>query len=550
MALDPNTKLILHTGEVKTLAEIKIGDQLMGEDSSPRTVIAIKEIRQKAFMVIPHRGERIVCSEDHPLIVRKSPYLNVLHSDRKRRFRHYPNLLCIRANDLLSRGNSFCRSFLLYIVPIDFKKVPVPIDPYFVGIWLGDGHSHLAGITTMDEQIKREVYKQAQTWGLKVSINTKNGNKASSYMITRGNVKGFSRRKNPLMNALQGLNLIRNKHIPAIYLLNDRQTRLELLAGIIDTDGHYQSNYYSVTQKNKILLDQISQLANSLGFRTTTKKISKAIKSIGFSGTYYSVSISGRIDQIPVKVLYKKATSISPKYDRRAGGYKLMPAGIQKLIIIKTAHDKWFLHAHGTIMSPDSDHVHVSTTYSDKRFVDAWNKRLIEIAEFIKANKRLPRRAIEKERKLRNWIQNALSRQQLLSKKRQSDLLKLGIVVVRKTNFETKFSYLVDYRKANPNRWPINNEQYPQGVNLGTWCRSIRGVYRKGKLSQSRIDKFNEIGFPFDAFKVKCDLQLKYLNEFRITFKRNPFRTEQYPAGNPLGEWYSRHKKKDWMIKM
>lgn len=551
MALDPNTRLSLHNGQVKLLSEINVGDQLMGDDSLPRTVIAIEGTRQKAFEIIPHRGERLVCSGDHPLVVKKSKYLNAIPNNSTK-YRHYPQLLCVRANDLLSRGNSFWRSFLMYKVPINYQKVNVPIDPYFLGIWLGDGHSNVAAITTMDEQIRKEVYKQAKIWGLKVSINSNVGNKASSYMITRGNVKGFSRNKNPLMNAMRGLDLIHNKHIPAAYLLNDRHTRLELLAGIIDTDGYLGFNYYSVTQKNKLLLEQISQLANSLGFRTVTKKISKGIKSRGFSGTYYSVSISGRIDHIPVKVPYKKATTISPKYDRRAVGYTINPTGIQKLILIKTEQNKFFLHADGTLLSPDSDHVLLSSSYMDQRFTEGWKKRLRELTEFIKKNKRLPLQTVNNERKLNNWLKNTLSRTRggFNSKDRILDLMKLSIPLdFSKENFDKKFSYLLDFRKKYPNRWPVYQQEY-QGVKLGEWCRTLRKAYRKGKLSKMRIAKLNEIGFPFDVFESKCELQLAYLKEFRSLFNRNPFQKEQYPKGNPLGTWYYRHKNKNWMGKI
>lgn len=551
MALDPNTRLSLHNGQVKLLSEINIGDQLMGDDSLPRTVIAIEETRQKAFEIIPHRGERIVCSEDHPLILRKSPYLNTLRNYQTKHIR-YPNQLCVRANDLLSRGKSFCRSFLLYKVPINYQKVNVLIDPYFLGVWLGDGHSNIAAITTMDEEIKKEVYKQARIWGLKISAYSAVGNKATVYNLTRGNLSGFTRDKNPLLNALRGLNLIRNKHIPAAYLLNDRETRLKLLAGIIDSDGYLKSNYYSVTQKNKILLEQIAQLANSLGFRTVTGKVSKSIKSTGFKGIYYSVSISGKINEIPVKVAYKKATNISPKYDRRAIGYIINPVGIQKLIVIKTDQNRFFLHADGTLLSPDSDHVPPSSSYTDQRFSEAWEKRLKELTEFIKKKKRLPLYSAQNERKLRNWIDNAHSRIRsgFKSKDRQSDLMKLGIPFdFRNQNFEKKFSYLLNFRKKYPNRWPVYQQEY-RGVKLGEWCRNIRKAYRKGKLSKIRIAKLNEIGFPFDVFESKWELQLKYLKEFRSLFNRNPFQKEEYPKGNPLGTWYYRHKNKSWMEKI
>jgi hypothetical protein len=103
--------------------------------------------------------------------------------------------------------------------------------------------------------------------------------------------------------------LLNNKHIPAVFLHNSRLNRLQLLAGLIDSDGHYAAKYkmYEITQKNLALAQQIKFLCDSLGFRTSLIEKTASIKKIDYSTTVYRVRFSGDINQIPVKVTRKQA---------------------------------------------------------------------------------------------------------------------------------------------------------------------------------------------------------------------------------------------------
>ena len=107
-------------------------------------------------------------------------------------------------------------------------------------------------------------------------------------------------------------NLVNNKHIPHNYKCNDRKTQLELLAGLIDSDGYYHDNCYDIIQKNETLLDDILFVARSLGFaayKTVCKK-SCMYKGEKREGTYYKAGISGQgLEEIPVKCPIKKAQS-------------------------------------------------------------------------------------------------------------------------------------------------------------------------------------------------------------------------------------------------
>jgi len=102
-----------------------------------------------------------------------------------------------------------------------------------------------------------------------------------------------SQYKNKLRTIFKNYNLLNNKHIPQIYLENDYETRLALLAGLLDTDGCLICNGYDLIQKNKILSDQIVTLCLSLGFNTSISECKKACMYKGErrEGTYYRIAI-------------------------------------------------------------------------------------------------------------------------------------------------------------------------------------------------------------------------------------------------------------------
>ena len=103
-----------------------------------------------------------------------------------------------------------------------------------------------------------------------------------------------------------------NKHIPHDFKCNDRQIRLELLAGLIDSDGSLKANGYDIIQKNEKLLDDIIYLARSLGFAAYKKKCKKSCiyKGEKREGTYYRTNIHGKgLEEIPVKCERKKCSS-------------------------------------------------------------------------------------------------------------------------------------------------------------------------------------------------------------------------------------------------
>lgn len=357
MAFHPETEVLLYNGSIKKVEQLNIDDLLIGEDSQPRRIIEMSGVLAESVTVVTNRNYQFVVSNGQELYLRKSPYLNrpyfnVKLNRFKNRFRRYRDVEFIPAGILIKKGSSFRRSFLLYKTATSYPFRTIEIDPYFLGLWLGDGHSHLPAITTMDAEIENYVAEIAKGEKLALRKYKKRGNRACTLvLVNHDNRYGFQ--PNRLTLKLRTLQLINDKHIPIEYLINDRNTRLQLLAGIIDTDGYLGHNYYSITQKSERLANDICQLANSLGFYSIVKRISKSIKRIGFSGTYFEVIVCGRITDIPVRVPRKVPKNLSGKYDRKSIGYKLTQGPLCHMIRLRVSGNGLFLLGNGTIIPCD-----------------------------------------------------------------------------------------------------------------------------------------------------------------------------------------------------
>lgn len=133
--------------------------------------------------------------------------------------------------------------------PIDMPSRPLPLDPYVLGVWLGDGSKNSSQITGVDDAIWGEI----EGAGLKV---THHKNKKSH------GVAG-------LTTLLRGIGVLTDKHVPAQYLRADKNARLSLLQGILDTDGTVdkRDGGPSFCNTNKRLVSDVYELVVSLGWK-------------------------------------------------------------------------------------------------------------------------------------------------------------------------------------------------------------------------------------------------------------------------------------------
>jgi replicative DNA helicase len=151
--------------------------------------------------------------------------------------------------------------------------------------------------------------------------------KTANYAVTKGQRGG--QKFYSVQGELQKLEVIQNKHIPQEYMVNSRENRLELLAGLLDSDGHYDEKYhvFEITQKNELLARQVKFLCDTLGFKTSFRSKRATIAGTSVDTKVFRIRISGNIEEIPVKVERKKPrkrksgsawrqTGITVEYDK------------------------------------------------------------------------------------------------------------------------------------------------------------------------------------------------------------------------------------------
>lgn len=162
--------------------------------------------------------------------------------------------------------------------PIDCNSIALPIDPYVLGVWLGDGRRRSGEIASADQFVFDEIERR----GFKIGKNI-SSNKTS--ICKQRTVGGLTK-------LLNKNNLLYNKHIPKIYLRASYAQRLELLQGLMDSDGsvNIQRKQCVFTNCNKNLSEDVVELLLTLGQRPLLSKVKTVCKTQNYIGVGYPVS--------------------------------------------------------------------------------------------------------------------------------------------------------------------------------------------------------------------------------------------------------------------
>jgi replicative DNA helicase len=309
------TKVVMYDGTLKNVEDIKVGDQLMGDDSTPRNVLSLARGREKMYWIRQNKGIDYRVNESHILSLKRS---------RNEGKHKHGDVLNISVKDYNKKSDKFHSNYKGYKVGIEFKKQKLDIDPYFLGLWLGDGHSSNVNITTQDKEIINYLHSYAKKLDLQVTKQSAK-DKCPIYGITSGQRGGYYKDDNSLQTRLKKLDLIQNKHIPHSYIQNTKENRLKLLAGLIDSDGYYDKNFnvFEIIQKDEKLAHQIKYLADSLGFRVSIKTKKARIKKINYECDVYRLRIVGELDTIPTLIKRKQARKLKAKRDISHTGIKV-----------------------------------------------------------------------------------------------------------------------------------------------------------------------------------------------------------------------------------
>jgi ATP-dependent Lon protease len=338
-----DTSILMYDGSVKMVQDVVVGDKVMGDDSKCRNVVSLGRGEDDMFDIVYSNGEKYGVNSEHIMCLKQSG-MNFIKNvktksgetrykvfyfdknDYKQHSRRFDNMedatkyldemklehdyIEIPVKTLLKLPKYISTNLKGYKRGAEFSSKTVPFDPYIIGAWLGDGTSKKSEITNQDAAVLHYLRTELRKYNLNL-VHRAEYTYGISYDMHKHDTRN---NKNKFLEVLKDYKLLGKKHIPDDYKINDRKTRLELLAGIIDTDGSYcqKSKGYDVIQKNKVLADDILFVARSLGFSANMKECEKSCmyKNEKRTGTYHRIHISGdNLSAIPVKCPRKMAIS-------------------------------------------------------------------------------------------------------------------------------------------------------------------------------------------------------------------------------------------------
>lgn len=240
-------------GGWKEMGDLKPGDHVFDESGSPCVVLAVSEIMvgRPCYRVVFSDGAEIVADEQHlwptltaadrQAIVRNTPEFrearrqararrgkgkrpDLTEANQRREHDHLPpphpsarttGEIC---NSLTTGKSGRLNHSIAVAGAIDLPEAILPIDPYILGLWLGDGRSNAGSFTTADDEII-------------------NAFQSAGYVVTKQSGK-YAYGTIGLASRLREAHVLGSKHVPDIYLRASTEQRLALVQGLMDTDGY------------------------------------------------------------------------------------------------------------------------------------------------------------------------------------------------------------------------------------------------------------------------------------------------------------------------
>jgi hypothetical protein len=307
-----------------TMGEVQVGDQLLDETGSPCTVLAVTETMtdHDCYRVSFRDGTSVVADADHLW-----PMLE-FRGDKKRR------ACTVTTREIAETGVTYARPLTagktkasnsgvarwrtLPTPTLDLPEVETPIQPYLLGYWLGDGDSDAPRVTVSEGDLPAFTARAAEL-GANLGVPKLTGNPGgTTYRVTFLSAIGqggeISQRRALAIgrNALQELGVWKNKHIPVALLRGSHKQRLELLRGLMDSDGSIDSKgRIELTLCNERLARDAVELMRTLGLypRITESDAKIAGRVVG---RRWRINVTAYADE-PVFSLPRKVGRLLPR---------------------------------------------------------------------------------------------------------------------------------------------------------------------------------------------------------------------------------------------
>ena len=278
--------ILMYDGSLKCVEDINVGDSVMGWKGCPQVVTKTCKGKDKMVKIIPNKGQSFIVNLNHILTVK----ITNCSSSHKSTGGYLRNrIVDINVKDYLKLNKTARGDIkLMYSDTINCWPTTVqPVSPYFFGAILGDSGLTLWPAVTLksiDCEVLSEIKKECD--------------------------KLF-----PIK--------CEDRVIPTKYKICDKNQRLEILAGLLDTAGQYRNGGFDFCSKSKQLAEDVRFISSSLGLCAIVKEKQKKCHNNGILGKYYNVSIIGDCSIIPCRIGRKKSSPRTQKKNPLLTGFKV-----------------------------------------------------------------------------------------------------------------------------------------------------------------------------------------------------------------------------------
>jgi hypothetical protein len=309
-----------------TMGDLRVGSTVFDEAGNRTRVVATTPVMldRPCYRVTFSDGESIVADESHL-------WVTVPYAGRQRG--HWDRQVSTTAQiaATLTARNGFVKNHLVETCgPLDYPEQDLPVDPYALGSWIGDGDDGDAAVRAILEHGGHSVRSAASLVGVgsdqmnkyaKTSTVPAGESTATAVLPARGTVPRIV----PFVSfegQLRELGVLGNKHIPERYLHSAPHQRLALLQGLMDSDGHVSKEGGGLgrgsgtaacefTTSNEHIARDVHELVVSLGIKAAVREGETTVV-----GRKWRISFQSAL---PVFRLARKRARQTPLHTHQAG---------------------------------------------------------------------------------------------------------------------------------------------------------------------------------------------------------------------------------------
>lgn len=363
-------------GSCTPVEDVRIGDRILSSDG----VSLVDETHSgtaELFEIWQSRGQAYVVNGSHILVLR---------CGKGTKNRSYPvgKVIEITVRDYMALPLSVRKHLYGFRAEAPLTCAGErPLDPYMLGVWLGDGtcgqatlsinNNDVELLSLIREKFPLAVFHQYKPGCLTINLTTE---PRSSF-----------KRTNTFLDGLRGLGIDNNKRIPRSYLSAPSEDRLAVLAGLLDTDGYVNHCCWEIITVFDGLKNDIVELAQSLGF--TVSQADKIVKG----ELYHRLNISGDVLRIPTILNRKRKDLRSSKTVGRSDSLISVRAiGIGQyfgfsLASTTIAGQRFFIEdytvVHNSSLGRLGMSIHVTAGKGDVGFCNHWTMEITVVYPLI-----------------------------------------------------------------------------------------------------------------------------------------------------------------------